>query len=206
MATDGLTEDLLESAVPSPFKNVEPKFAPFPTPGQPTAGPPSVGSNPARVSPPASYPSPALSPSVVSPEVTVKTVDPKVPSTPAAVQSTADMQTKDEEGLPSDEKRKEDVEREKMEQQLEEISARTMYNMVSEVIDAKGGKPKKLIFFTNHSHSFSPRTHGFCSTTIPAVINNNKHKHIILQSSGAEVEPETMSVHCDQGQTSNDEW
>jgi hypothetical protein len=27
---------------------------------------------------------------------------------------------------------------------------------------------------SSHSHSFSPRTHGFRSTTIPAVINNNK--------------------------------
>ena len=26
---------------------------------------------------------------------------------------------------------------------------------------------------SSHSHSFSPRTHGFRSTTIPAVINNN---------------------------------
>ena len=26
---------------------------------------------------------------------------------------------------------------------------------------------------SSHSHSFSPRTHGFRSTTIPAVVNNN---------------------------------
>ena len=29
---------------------------------------------------------------------------------------------------------------------------------------------------SSHSHSFSPRTHGFRSTTIPAVINNNNNK------------------------------
>jgi hypothetical protein len=28
---------------------------------------------------------------------------------------------------------------------------------------------------SSHSHSFSPRTHGFRSTTIPAVINNNNN-------------------------------
>ena len=36
---------------------------------------------------------------------------------------------------------------------------------------------------SSHSHSFSPRTHGFRSTTIPAVINNN-NRHVSVPPRG----------------------
>jgi hypothetical protein len=145
-----LAEEILEgNAVSSPFPIVQPKFPkPFPT-DKPTKL--SAGST-VLVS------SPALSPAAVAPEVPVKTpvvppfTPPAMPSKDLGLTGDEDKMTQqDIDGNEEDEPKKtqQDIDKEKMEEQLENISARTMYNMVSQVLDAKGGQPKKLVFFTN---------------------------------------------------------